>query len=124
MDGKGNHAPAALPGDGAAKQEQHVPQAAGLVLAGDAVRHADAAFPDGPRHWESGRREPLLSAAARLAKALGCSFDELAGLTSSVVNSATPASAAAPAGREETAPQRQVEPDAGKGEGKGTARKR
>jgi transcriptional regulator with XRE-family HTH domain len=29
------------------------------------------------RNWEYGRREPLLSAAGRLAKALGCSVDAL-----------------------------------------------
>ena len=31
------------------------------------------------KNWEQGRREPLLSAAYRLAKALGVSLDELAG---------------------------------------------
>jgi transcriptional regulator with XRE-family HTH domain len=30
--------------------------------------------------WEQGRREPLLLAAARVAKALGVSLDQLAGL--------------------------------------------
>jgi transcriptional regulator with XRE-family HTH domain len=32
------------------------------------------------RNWEQGRREPLLSAAARVAVALGISLDELAGI--------------------------------------------
>jgi transcriptional regulator with XRE-family HTH domain len=32
------------------------------------------------RSWEYGRREPLLSTAARLAIALGVSLDELAGI--------------------------------------------
>jgi transcriptional regulator with XRE-family HTH domain len=31
------------------------------------------------RGWEYGRRTPLLDAAARLADALGCTLDELAG---------------------------------------------
>jgi transcriptional regulator with XRE-family HTH domain len=31
------------------------------------------------RNWEYGRRTPLLDAAARLADALGCTIDELAG---------------------------------------------
>jgi XRE family transcriptional regulator, regulator of sulfur utilization len=33
------------------------------------------------RGWEYGRRTPLLDAAARLADALGCTLDELAGRT-------------------------------------------
>jgi transcriptional regulator with XRE-family HTH domain len=32
------------------------------------------------RQWEHGRRTPLLDAAARLAVAMGCSLDELAGI--------------------------------------------
>jgi transcriptional regulator with XRE-family HTH domain len=32
------------------------------------------------RNWERDRREPLLGAVARLAQALGCTLDELAGL--------------------------------------------
>jgi transcriptional regulator with XRE-family HTH domain len=32
------------------------------------------------RQWEQGRREPLLSAAARVASALGISLDALAGV--------------------------------------------
>lgn len=32
------------------------------------------------RHWEHGRRTPLLDAAARLAQALSVSIDELAGV--------------------------------------------
>lgn len=32
------------------------------------------------RHWEHGRRTPLLDAAARLAVALECSIDDLAGI--------------------------------------------
>ena len=31
------------------------------------------------RGWEYGRRTPLLDAAAKLADALGCTLDELAG---------------------------------------------
>jgi transcriptional regulator with XRE-family HTH domain len=33
------------------------------------------------RGWEYARRTPLLDAAARLADALGCTLDELAGRT-------------------------------------------
>jgi transcriptional regulator with XRE-family HTH domain len=33
------------------------------------------------RNWERDRREPLLGAAAKLADALGCTLDELAGRT-------------------------------------------
>src|SRR5262245_28165793 len=61
------------------------------------------------RNWESDRREPLLSAAARLAKALGVSLDELAGLTPSVVSGAAPASEATKGKTDETAQPRQVE---------------
>lgn len=32
------------------------------------------------RNWEHGRRTPLLDAAARIAKAIGVSLDELAGI--------------------------------------------
>jgi transcriptional regulator with XRE-family HTH domain len=32
------------------------------------------------RNWEQDRREPLLGAAAKLAVALGCTLDELAGI--------------------------------------------
>lgn len=33
------------------------------------------------RGWEQGRRVPLLDAAAKLADAIGCSLDDLAGRT-------------------------------------------
>jgi transcriptional regulator with XRE-family HTH domain len=33
------------------------------------------------RNWEQGRRVPLLDTAARVAAALGCTLDELAGLS-------------------------------------------
>ena len=65
------------------------------------------------RGWEQGRRVPNLDVAARLAKALGVSLDELAGLTPSVINGAAPASDTATVEEAETAPQ-QVEADAGK----------
>jgi transcriptional regulator with XRE-family HTH domain len=32
------------------------------------------------QQWESGRRKPLLEAAAKLAVALGCTLDALAGI--------------------------------------------
>jgi transcriptional regulator with XRE-family HTH domain len=32
------------------------------------------------QQWEQGRRTPLLDAAARVAVALGCTLDELAGI--------------------------------------------
>jgi transcriptional regulator with XRE-family HTH domain len=36
---------------------------------------------DAVRNWEKGRREPVLSNAVKLADALGCTLDELAGRT-------------------------------------------
>jgi transcriptional regulator with XRE-family HTH domain len=41
------------------------------------------------RGWEQGRRVPNLDAAVRLARAIGCSLDELAGLTVAAVASST-----------------------------------
>ena len=53
-------------------------EAAGLSQSEAAAK---AGLPFGTlRNWEGGRREPLLSAAAKLAVALGCTLEELAGI--------------------------------------------
>ena len=65
------------------------------------------------RTWEQGRREPLLSAAVKLATALGVSLDELAGRAPQPPPaSVTTPAPAAPA--PDTAPRTK-----GKGKGKG-----
>jgi putative transcriptional regulator len=53
-------------------------QAAGLSQAELAARAGLTV--DSVQNWEQGRSEPSLSRAARLARALGTSLDELAGL--------------------------------------------
>jgi transcriptional regulator with XRE-family HTH domain len=46
------------------------------------------------RVWERGRREPLFLALVQFARAIGCSLDELAGLTGGVASSTAPTPAA------------------------------
>jgi transcriptional regulator with XRE-family HTH domain len=56
---------------------QQLRQAAGLSQRDLSVK---AKVPIGTlRNWEQGRRVPLLDTAARIARAIGCTLDELAG---------------------------------------------
>jgi transcriptional regulator with XRE-family HTH domain len=48
-------------------------------LTQEALARAAGVGGDAVRKWESGRRTPMFDMAIRLADALGCTLDELAG---------------------------------------------
>jgi transcriptional regulator with XRE-family HTH domain len=50
-------------------------------LTQEALARAAGVANDAVRKWERGKRTPLLDMAAKLADALGCTLDELAGRT-------------------------------------------
>jgi transcriptional regulator with XRE-family HTH domain len=57
---------------------QRIREACGLSQS-DLARAADVPL-GSLKNWEQGRRVPLLDTAARVAAALGCTLDELAGV--------------------------------------------